>query len=143
MKKLTTFFVMVCCLSPMLASAAVSVKKASSVKTQKAEPLETATSLLPTVIGLVQNVKDLNAQQQQLTAECVPNSEDIRIVNDLVKEWAKTDDTTATSAVSGLGTRCSSSSGYGAYAVTGYWRRGGCLHKFGLRKCSRDGSFCP
>jgi len=115
MRKITAFFVGFCCLVPALGLAEVNVKKAASVKTQKADAMDSATSLLPTVIGLVKNVKDLNAQQQQLTAECAPNSDDIRIVNDLVKEWARIDDTTASAAVNGLGTRCSFSSGSGAY----------------------------
>ena len=107
MKGLLSIFIALGLLVPSLAPGAVSVKKASSVKTQETAPVDSATSLLPTVIGLVGNVKTLNAQQQQLTAECVPTNDEIKVVNDLVKEWAKIGDTDAETAASGLGRPCS------------------------------------
>ena len=96
---------------PSMAPGAVNVKnsgvkKAASVKMQETAPAESATSLLPTVIGLVGSVKNLNAQQQQLTADCAPTEEEVRIVNDLVKEWAKIGETNAKGAASGLGVLC-------------------------------------
>ena len=82
------------------------VKKADAVKKQETTTVDSAASLLPTVIGLVQNVKNLSAQQQKLTADCAPTNEEITIVNDLVKEWAKIGDTDADSAANGLGVIC-------------------------------------
>lgn len=83
------------------------VKKAAPVATKQVDKMETATSLLPTVIGLVSNVKALSAQQQQLTADCAPTASEIETVNNLVKEWAKTGSVTYSMAESGLGTYCS------------------------------------
>ena len=104
MKKSVLFiFVAVICMASSLAQAAVNIKKASSVSTKKTSAMESTTSLLPTVIGLVSNVKALNAQQQQLSAECAPTSDELKTVNDLVKEWAKIGDTYAESACYGLG----------------------------------------
>lgn len=114
MKKLSFILVLAVFLAPIIASGAVSVKKASSVKTQEAAPVDAATSLLPNVIGLVGSVKTLNAQQQQLTSDCVPTDEEVRVVNNLVKEWAKTGVTDAESAASGLGTPCSTDTELGS-----------------------------
>lgn len=112
MKNLLLFFMLLVCYVPYVAQGAVNVtssgvKKASAVKMQQVAPVDSATSLLPTVIGLVSDVKNLNAQQQQLTADCAPTGDEIKIVNDLVKEWAKIGETTAENAVSGLGEPCS------------------------------------
>ena len=82
------------------------VKKAAPVATKQVDKMETATSLLPTVIGLVSNVKALSAQQQQLTADCAPTASEIETVNNLVKEWAKTGSVTISVAESGLGETC-------------------------------------
>ena len=103
MKKSVFIFSVFACLAVSLAQAAVVVKKASPVATKQAAPIESATSLAPTVIGLISNVSALNKQQQQLTAECAPTSDEITTVNNLVKEWAKIGDTYAASACYGLG----------------------------------------
>lgn len=86
--------------------AAVNIKKAAPVATKKTEAVESATSLLPTVIGLVSSVQSLNAQQQQLDADCAPSYDEINTVNDLVKEWAKLGEVTSSGAASGLGYVC-------------------------------------
>lgn len=70
--------------------AAVTVKKAAPVATKQASVTDTTASLLPTVINLVSNVQALNAQTKALTAECIPTSQEITFVNNIVKEWAKT-----------------------------------------------------
>ena len=103
MKKIFAIFVVFACAVTCVSQAAVNIKKASPVATTKANATETATSLLPTVVGLVGSVQNLQAQQQQLTADCTPTSDEISTVNDLVKEWAKLGETTPDSAVSGLG----------------------------------------
>ncbi len=86
-----------------VSQAAINIKKAAPVATKKADKVESATSLLPTVIGLVSSVQTLNARQQQLSADCAPTSDELNTVNDLVKEWAKLGEVTAESAQSGLG----------------------------------------
>lgn len=106
MKKLLPIFMAFACAVTCVSQAAVNIKKAAPVATKKADKMESATSLLPTVIGLVGNVKALQAQQQALSADCAPTSDEISTVNELVKEWAKIGDTTKDSAVSGLGTLC-------------------------------------
>ena len=105
MKRLLTFLVVLVCTVVAESQAAVNIKKAAPVAAKKADATESATSLLPAVIGLVGNVKNLQAQQQQLTADCAPTSDEIRTVNDLVKEWAKISETNSFDAASGLGDR--------------------------------------
>ena len=121
MKKILSVFIALAFVAPIVALGAVSVKKSSSVKKNTESSVDSATSLLPTVVGLVGNIKNLNAQQQQLVADCVPTSDEIRVVNDLVKEWAKIGDTDASGAIVGLGDPCNStlsttSSDEGSYA---------------------------
>jgi len=106
MKKSIFIFAIIACVTSSLSQAAVSIKKAAPVTAKKTDAIESATSLLPTVIGLVGSVKSLTAQQQQLSADCAPTSDEIKTVNDLVKEWAKIGDASATSASSGLGSIC-------------------------------------
>lgn len=112
MKKSLSIFIVSMCIAPSLVFGAVNVKKAAPVATKKAEPVESATSFLPTVLGLVSNVQALNAQQQQLSAECAPTSDEINTVNELVKEWAKVGTHTKREAVSGLGNPCTSGKNY-------------------------------
>lgn len=111
MKRLVSIFMIFACALTMQSQAAVNIKKAAPVATKKTEAVESATSLLPSVIGLVANVKALQAQQQQLSADCAPTSDELNTVNDLVKEWAKLGEVTAESAASGLGDKCPG--GYG------------------------------
>ena len=103
MKRLLSIFIVALCTVTSVSQAAVNIKKAAPVATKKADTVESATSLLPSVIGLVSGVKNLNAQQQQLSADCAPTSDEIKTVNDLVKEWAKLGETTAEEAVRGVG----------------------------------------
>ena len=110
MKRLLSIFLMAMFAATSVSQAAVNIKKAAPVAKKQADTVESATSLLPTVLGLVSSVKALNAQQQQLSADCAPTSDELNTVNDLVKEWAKIGDTTAASASSGLGKK--STNGY-------------------------------
>ncbi|MBR5903937.1 MAG: hypothetical protein IKZ49_00190 [Alphaproteobacteria bacterium] len=103
MKKLLSIFVIIALAIPSVSFGAITVKKAASVTAKKADTMESATSLLPSVIGLVGNVKNLKAQQQQLDAECVPTADEVSTINSLIKEWAKVGGTTADSAVSSAG----------------------------------------
>lgn len=100
MKKIVAFFIAFVCVMPCASWGAVNVKssgvkKAAPVATKQADKMESVTSLLPTVINLVGGLQNLNKQQQQLTADCAPTSSELQLVNDLVKEWAKTGVTTA------------------------------------------------
>ena len=107
MKKILSIFVIAFMTAvPVMSQGAVTVKKAASVTAKKADKMESATSLLPSVIGLVGSVKALSAQQQQLEADCVPTSDELNTVNNLVKEWAKIGESSASDAVSGLGDPC-------------------------------------
>lgn len=72
------------------AGAAVAIKKAPTVATKQTSAKDTGASLLPTVMNLVSGVQQLNQKQKQLTAECVPTSQELNWVNNMVKEWAKT-----------------------------------------------------
>lgn len=103
MKKLFSIFIIITCMMPVASMAAVTIKKAAPVAAKQTDKMASATSLLPTVIGLVGSVKSLSAQQQQLSSDCAPTSDEVNTVNSLVKEWAKIGDTNAGSAVSGLG----------------------------------------
>lgn len=105
MKKIFSIFVVAVCALTSVSQAAINIKKAAPVATKKEDAMESATSLLPTVIGLVSSVKTLNAQQQQLSADCAPTSDELNTVNNLVKEWAKLGEVTAPVAISGLGTK--------------------------------------
>lgn len=110
MKKLLSIFVMMI-IVPSVSFGAIVVNKQNSIK--KAAPvaaqesggvsggLQSAASLLPAVIGLVQDVQQLKKDQQQLGADCVPSSSEISTVNDLVKEWAKIGNTTKDNAGGG------------------------------------------
>ena len=124
MKKIIFIFVAVICTTSAFCAVNVKttgVKKAAPVATKSADKLESVTSLLPTVIGLVSNAKALNAQQQQLTADCAPTASEIETVNNLVKEWAKTGSVTATGAADGLGEYCGPSKADNASGYYANW----------------------
>lgn len=72
------------------AMGAVTIKKAAPVATQETTASSTTASLVPTVLGLIGGVQQLNAQQKELTAECIPSSQEITFVDNTMKEWAKT-----------------------------------------------------
>ena len=106
---------------PLASMGAVTVKKAAPVSAKQTDKMASATSLLPTVIGLVGNVKGLSAKQQELSADCAPTSDELNTVNNLVKEWAKIGDVSSESAVSGLGDEpCSQSENNSGGAYEGF-----------------------
>ncbi len=90
-------FLICACLSVAVTPtvAAVAIKKAAPVATQQTSASADAASLLPTVLGLVNTVQELNAKQKALNAECVPSSQEIQFVDNMMKEWAKTGAMTA------------------------------------------------
>ena len=89
------------------ADAAVTIKKAASVSAQQTSSgmADDAAGLAGTVLGLVQNVKVLSAQDKELTDACIPTSREISFVNDMMKEWAKVGEMTGAEAWNNLGHR--------------------------------------
>lgn len=97
----------------MPASSAITIKKAAPVATQESSSSETTTSLVSTVLGLVNSVQQMNAKQKELTAECIPTSQEINFVDETMKEWAKTGSMSAKEVQSRLGRKpCNTSTGY-------------------------------
>lgn len=95
------------------ASSAITIKKAAPVATQEASSSATTTSLVSTVLGLVGSVQQMNAKQKELTAECLPTSQEINFVNETMKEWAKTGTMSAKEVEARLGRkRCNTANGY-------------------------------
>lgn len=91
MKKTFRFFIALLCVAPCVsAQGAIVIKKAAPVATQSSSNADTSASLLPTVLGLVSGVMDMNAKQKALSAECVPSSQEMTFVDNTIKEWAKT-----------------------------------------------------
>ncbi|MBR3930098.1 MAG: hypothetical protein IKJ62_00760 [Alphaproteobacteria bacterium] len=112
MNKSLIFFVGIMFAAQGAAMAAITVKKAASVATKQAAVTDNAGSLIGTVLGLVSNVKELTQQQRNLTAECIPTTQELSFVNETVKEWAKTGAITADEMESALRMqRCSQPSG--------------------------------
>ena len=113
MKRILSLLIVCVCAMPWTSWGAVTVKKAAAVATKKADTMESATSMLPAVVGLIGNVKNLSAQQQQLSADCAPTSDEIKTVNDLVKEWAKVGTTSAEDAQKAISSnKCGESNNY-------------------------------
>ena len=76
-------------------AGAVAINKAPSVATKQVTAVDAGASLLPGVLNLVTGVMQLNQKQKALTAECIPTSQEINFVNNIIKEWAKTGVATA------------------------------------------------
>lgn len=111
-KKLLIFMCMISC-AVSSAPAAVTIKKAAPVATQAASVQDTGASLVPTVLGLVSGVQQLNAKQRELTQECIPTSQEITFVNNAMKEWAKVGEMTSDDAKRALGRMpCPGGTGY-------------------------------
>lgn len=94
-------------------AGALTVKKAAPVVKQQTSAQSAGASLLPTVLNLVSGIQSLNQQQKALTAECIPSSQEITFVNNIVKEWAKTGAATADDAQNSMNgmKRCNAASG--------------------------------
>ena len=69
---------------------AITINKAAPVAAAESTTSTATASLVPTVLGIIGGVQQLTNQQRQLTAECIPTSQEINWVNNMVKEWAKT-----------------------------------------------------
>lgn len=87
------FFLMFFCACVCLVNVpagALTITKAETVAPTETSSDANATSLIPTVLGLISNVQQLNQKQKQLTAECIPSNQEITFVDNIIKEWAKT-----------------------------------------------------
>ncbi len=112
MKKILLFF-MGAVVAVHGTAGAVTIKKAAPVVKQQTSAQNVGANLLPTVINLVSGIQALNQKQKDLTAECVPSSQEITFVNNTIKEWAKTGAATAEEIqgkMNGM-KRCDTSSG--------------------------------
>ncbi len=91
MKKSLLFFVcLTICFTGIPGNAAITIKKAEPVATQSSSSASTTASLVPTVLGLIGGIQQMNAKQKELTNECIPSSQEIAFVDNTMKEWAKT-----------------------------------------------------
>jgi len=114
-KNLVIFVVLSLCATVNAVTAAVTIKKAAPVATQESSTSSVTTSLVPSVLSLVSDVQNLNAQQRTLDAECTPSSAEIEFVNNTIKEWAKTGAATASEVERRLNKqRCAGGVGYEA-----------------------------
>ena len=114
MKKSLLCFITGLFLAQNCALAAITVKKASSVAKKETKVQDVGASLLPTAINLYSTIKQLNQQQQALSAECEPTSQEISWVNNMIKEWAKAGGVFSEStAVAGMN-KCGTPDGYAA-----------------------------
>lgn len=119
MKTLFRIFAIFACVAPCVAPA-VTIKKAAPVATKSAATSgnsDPAGSLLPTVVGLVSGISQLNKQTRALSAECQPTAQEINFVDNTIKEWAKTGAATADEVETALRMkRCASPNGYATAA---------------------------
>ena len=91
---------------------AITINKAAPVAAAETTTSTSAASLLPTVLGIISGVQQLSAQQKELTAECIPTTQEINFVDRMTKEWAKTGAMTADEVRKRLGRqRCSVANG--------------------------------
>lgn len=102
-KKILLLLCVMQCVVLWPAVAAVTIKKAAPVATQSSSIRDNAATLLPTVLGLVSDVQQLNAQQKALSDKCIPSSQEIQFVDNMMKEWAKTGAMTADEVAQRLG----------------------------------------
>ncbi|MDR1361559.1 MAG: hypothetical protein LBJ18_04670, partial [Rickettsiales bacterium] len=104
MCKLSVIFAF--CLLPFAfageAGAAAQIKKAAPVAAKASGGTEGAASLVPSVLGLVTGVMQMNSQMKALTGECLPSAAERTFVDNTMKEWAKAGQTTAKSMQSAL-----------------------------------------
>ncbi len=118
MKRKLLFFVAGVALVSNVAQGAITIKKAAPVAVKQTSATDAGASLVPTVLGLVSGVQQLNKQQKELTAECSPTSQELDFVNKIIKEWAKTGAATATEVENRLGMKRCSSGPTGGYQTS-------------------------
>ncbi len=92
------FMACFCMLGFGAANAAIVIKKAAPVADNSSDSGKSTTnSLVPSLIGFVAGVSSLNAQQKALTGDCIPTDPDMRFIDNMMKEWAKTGQDTSKS----------------------------------------------
>ena len=120
MKKFLLFFTIGTMLSQN-AALAVTIKKAAPVAVKQTSATDAGASILPTVMTLITGVQELSKQQKALTDECIPTSAEIKFVNGMMKEWAKSGLMTAEEAEEGMKMdKCDSATGGYESAVSMY-----------------------
>ena len=110
-KTLTTLFCLSICAFGVSDASAITIKKAAPVATQEASASAATTSLVPTVLNLISGVQQISAKQKELTAECIPTTQEVNFVDNTMKEWAKTGAMSAEEVEKKLGKRCDSATG--------------------------------
>ena len=119
MKKILLFFSGIVAFALSSPVSAVTINKAAPVAAQETSAASSVTSLVPTVLGLISNVQSISAKQKELTAECIPSTQEITFVNNMIKEWAKTGAMSAEEVQTRLGRKnCTSATGYQASVET-------------------------
>ena len=101
------------CMTHFVPADAITIKKAATVATKQNDIKTTGTTLLPTVINLVSEIKNISNQQKSLTSECIPSSQEIEFVNRIFKEWIKTGAATKSDVEGALGNiqKCQTATG--------------------------------
>ena len=113
MKKILLFFSGIIAFTLSSPVSAITINKAAPVAAQETSAASSVTSLVPTVLGLITNVQSISAKQKELTAECIPSTQEITFVNNMIKEWAKTGAMSAEEVQKRLGRKnCTSATGY-------------------------------
>lgn len=103
MRKILLLFMGILILEAGTPASAVTINKAAPVAAQESSSSSTVTSFVPTVLNLIGSVQQLSAKQKELTDECIPSSQEITFVDNIVKEWAKTGAMTADEVQKRLG----------------------------------------
>jgi hypothetical protein len=93
-KFILCFLLLLICTAPA-AQAAIQIKKAENVAAKPSGGTDGAASLVPSIIGLVSGIADMSKKQKELSEECIPSSKEITFVNEIMKEWAKTGQSSA------------------------------------------------
>ncbi len=121
MKKICGFFVGFVAVAHIGVAGAVTIKKAAPVAVQKSTAMESTGSLMPTVMNLISGISEISKKQKELTAECIPSSQEVNFVNELLKEWAKVGETTSDEFFRSLGvSKCSTPTGEYASKVQAF-----------------------
>lgn len=110
-KTLTILFCLSICAFGVSDATAITIKKAAPVATQEASASSATASLVPTVLNLISGVQQISAKQKELTAECIPTTQEVNFVDNMMKEWAKTGAMSAEEVEKKLGKRCDSATG--------------------------------
>ena len=84
MKKFLFYFIAGIVCTVHVPGWAITINKAAPVAAQESSTSANTASLVPTVLNLIGTVQQLNAKQKELTAECIPSSQEITFVYNIV-----------------------------------------------------------